>query len=87
MDQHHIIDTANMPWKRGVSEGIGYECQVLLTGHDGRPEALRFRIDEARPSIRPCIASGSFSCLNGAEFALYRLAAQINSSLADFSRL
>lgn len=39
-----------MPWKRSVSEGIAFACQVLLSGEDGGPEAMRFRFDDC-PSV------------------------------------
>jgi hypothetical protein len=39
-----------MPWKRGSTEGIAFDCQVLLSGEDGGPEALRFRFDDC-PSV------------------------------------
>ena len=67
MDQHYIIDTATMPWKRGVSEGIGYECQVLLDGHDGGPEVLRFRMDECASVYAHMHLTSQFQLLlNGA---------------------
>jgi hypothetical protein len=50
MHQSYIVDSANAPWKRSASEGITFECQVLLSGEDGGPEALRFRFDDC-PSI------------------------------------
>jgi len=50
MQQHYIVDTAKAPWKRGVTEGLGFACQVLLSGEDGGPEALRFRFDDC-PSV------------------------------------
>lgn len=50
MQSTYIVDSARAPWKRGSSEGIGYECQVLLNGEDGGPEALRFRFDDC-PSV------------------------------------
>jgi hypothetical protein len=46
MDQYYVIDAANTPWKRGSSDGVGYDCQVLLSGEDGGPEALHFRMDD-----------------------------------------
>lgn len=45
-----IVDAAHAPWRRGTTEGIGFECQVLLDGRDGGPEALRFRFDPC-PSV------------------------------------
>ncbi|MEQ1773668.1 MAG: hypothetical protein ABL891_07775 [Burkholderiales bacterium] len=50
MQQSYIIDSAAAPWKRGASEGIAFSCQVLLSGEDGGPEALRFRFDDC-PSV------------------------------------
>jgi len=50
MRNTYIVDSARAPWKRGSSEGIAYACQVLLTGEDGGPEALRFRFDDC-PSV------------------------------------
>ena len=48
--QHYIVDAAKAPWKRSSSEGVGFDCQVLLSGDDGGPEALRFRFDDC-PSV------------------------------------
>ena len=50
MQQSYIVDSANAPWKRSASEGVSFECQVLLSGDDGGPEALRFRFDDC-PSV------------------------------------
>jgi hypothetical protein len=50
MEQHYVVDAANEPWKRGATEGIEFACQVLLTGEDGGPEALRFRFEDC-PSV------------------------------------
>ncbi len=49
---HHcyVVDAANAPWKRSASEGITFACQVLLSGEDGGPEAMRFRFDDC-PSV------------------------------------
>ncbi|MEI8036195.1 MAG: hypothetical protein WCH96_12050 [Betaproteobacteria bacterium] len=46
----YVIDSANAAWKRSSSEGIHFECQVLLSGEDGGPEAMRFRFDDC-PSV------------------------------------
>ena len=46
----YIVDAANAPWKRGATAGLAFSCQVLLTGEDGGPEALRFRFDDC-PSV------------------------------------
>jgi hypothetical protein len=50
MQQCYVVDSANMPWKRSSTEGIAFDCQVLLSGEDGGPEALRFRFDDC-PSV------------------------------------
>jgi hypothetical protein len=50
MQRHYIVDPASVPWKRSSSEGVSFECQVLLSGEDGGPEALRFRFDDC-PSV------------------------------------
>jgi hypothetical protein len=50
MQQCYIVDSAKAPWKRGVTEGLTFACQVLLSGDDGGPEALRFRFDDC-PSV------------------------------------
>ena len=50
MQSCYIIDSANAPWKRSSTEGITFACQVLLSGEDGGPEALRFRFDDC-PSV------------------------------------
>ena len=50
MQHSYIVDSANAAWKRSASEGITFACQVLLSGEDGGPEALRFRFDDC-PSV------------------------------------
>ncbi|HEV7394066.1 MAG TPA: hypothetical protein VGO08_20680 [Burkholderiales bacterium] len=50
MQHCYIVDTANAPWKQSATEGITFACQVLLSGEDGGPEALRFRFDDC-PSV------------------------------------
>ena len=50
MGATYIVDSANAPWKRGETEGVTFACQVLLSGEDGGPEALRFRFDDT-PSV------------------------------------
>src|SRR5688572_17062388 len=50
MQDCYIVDSANAPWKRSETEGVTFECQVLLSGEDGGPEALRFRFDDC-PSV------------------------------------
>ncbi len=50
MQRSYIVDSANAPWKHSVSEGITFECQLLLSGEDGGPEAMRFRFDDC-PSV------------------------------------
>ena len=50
MQHCYVVDSAQAPWKRGATEGITFECQVLLSGEDGGPEALRFRFDDC-PSV------------------------------------
>lgn len=46
MQHYYIVDAAQAPWKRSATEGITFTCQVLLSGEDGGPEALRFRFDD-----------------------------------------
>lgn len=50
MARSYVVDSANAPWKRSESEGITFACQVLLSGEDGGPEAMRFRFDDC-PSV------------------------------------
>jgi len=50
MQHAYIVDAAKAPWKRSATEGITFACQVLLSGDDGGPEALRFRFDDC-PSV------------------------------------
>ena len=50
MQDCYIVDSAKAPWKRSETEGVTFECQVLLSGEDGGPEALRFRFDDC-PSV------------------------------------
>src|SRR5690349_6860795 len=50
MQSSYIVDSANAAWKRSATEGVTFTCQVLLSGEDGGPEALRFRFDDC-PSV------------------------------------
>ncbi|MDB5922562.1 MAG: hypothetical protein JWN13_1498 [Betaproteobacteria bacterium] len=50
MRDAYIVDAAQAPWKRSATEGVTFACQVLLSGEDGGPEALRFRFDDC-PSV------------------------------------
>jgi hypothetical protein len=50
MRRSYIVDSANAPWKQSSSEGITFACQLLLSGEDGGPEAMRFRFDDC-PSV------------------------------------
>jgi hypothetical protein len=50
MQQRYVVDAAAVPWKRSATEGVTFDCQVLLSGEDGGPEALRFRFDDC-PSV------------------------------------
>lgn len=50
MQNSYVVDPAKAPWKRSTSEGVTFACQVLLSGADGGPEALRFRFDDC-PSV------------------------------------
>src|SRR6478672_7023267 len=50
MQHSYLVDSANAPWKCSSSEGVSFACQVLLSGADGGPEALRFRFDDC-PSV------------------------------------
>ena len=50
MKASYVVDSANAPWKRSSSEGVAFECQLLLPGDDGGPEAMRFRFDDC-PSV------------------------------------
>ena len=49
MPQEYIVDPNRVPWKRSQTEGIAFQCQVLLSGEDGGPEALRLQFD-------PCLS-------------------------------
>jgi hypothetical protein len=46
----YIVEPAATPWRDGQIANIKFKCQILLSGADGGPEALRFRFD-ACPSI------------------------------------
>src|SRR5687768_14551706 len=50
MQHCYIVDAEKAPWKCSATEGITFSCQVLLSGEDGGPEALRFRFDDC-PSV------------------------------------
>src|SRR6187402_2500839 len=50
MEQCYIVDVARLPWKHSSLEGLTFKGQVLLSGHDGGPEALRFCFDDC-PSM------------------------------------
>jgi hypothetical protein len=42
----YIVEPAAIPWRNGQVAGISFKCQILLSGVDGGPEALRFRFDD-----------------------------------------
>src|SRR5271167_28621 len=46
----YIVEPAAIPWRQGQVAGITFKCQILLSGTDGGPEALRFRFDPC-PSV------------------------------------
>ncbi len=50
MSPSQIVNAQQIPWKRSVSEGVRFDCQVLMAGEDGGPEALRFKFDDC-PSV------------------------------------
>lgn len=50
MSRSYIVDAATAAWRQSESEGVTFQCQVLLDGEDGGPEALRFRFDDC-PSV------------------------------------
>lgn len=45
MLKQYVVNAAKVPWKPSETEGLTFQCQVLLDGDDGGPEALRFRFD------------------------------------------
>ncbi|HEX2172611.1 MAG TPA: hypothetical protein VHL09_09220 [Dehalococcoidia bacterium] len=49
MLRDYVVDAAQVPWKSSQTEGITFRCQVLLSGSDGGPEALRLQFD-------PCLS-------------------------------
>lgn len=50
MLDEYVVEPAAIPWRQGQVAGIAFKCQVLLSGTDGGPEALRFRFDPC-PSV------------------------------------
>jgi hypothetical protein len=50
MAEEYIVEPEEIPWREGRVAGITFKCQVLLSGADGGPEALRFRFDPC-PSV------------------------------------
>jgi hypothetical protein len=46
----YIVEPTAIPWRKGQVAGITFQCQILLNGADGGPEALHFRFDDC-PSI------------------------------------
>lgn len=50
MLNEYIVEPAAIPWRNGQVAGISFKCQILLSGADGGPEALRFRFDDC-PAI------------------------------------
>jgi hypothetical protein len=50
MAVEYIAEPGVIPWRSGQVAGITFKCQVLLSGVDGGPEALRFRFDPC-PSV------------------------------------
>jgi len=50
VSNEYIVEPAAIPWRQGQVAGITFKCQILLSGADGGPEALRFRFDPC-PSV------------------------------------
>jgi hypothetical protein len=50
MLHEYIVDPAAVSWRKGQVAGLTFQCQVLLNGADGGPEALHFRFDDC-PSV------------------------------------
>jgi hypothetical protein len=50
MVNEYLVEPAVIPWRQGHVADISFECQILLSGDDGGPEALRFRFDDC-PSV------------------------------------
>jgi hypothetical protein len=48
--QEYIVDPNTIAWRDGQVAGITFKCQILLSGDDGGPEALRFRFADC-PSV------------------------------------
>ena len=50
MLSEYIVEPDAIPWRKGQVADITFQCQILLSGADGGPEALHFRFD-ACPSV------------------------------------
>ena len=50
MLSEYIVEPAAIPWRKGRVAGLNFQCQILLSGADGGPEALHFRFEDC-PSI------------------------------------
>lgn len=50
MLNEYVVEPGVIPWRAGELAGIRFKAQILLSGADGGPEALRFRFDDC-PSV------------------------------------
>ena len=48
MLSEYIVDPSSIAWCDGSVAGVTFKCQILLSGVDGGPEALRFRFNDCR---------------------------------------
>jgi len=69
-DEHYVVDVANLPWRPGVTEGVVFRGQILLSGDDGGPEAFRFRFEPCRAVHAHMHLVSQFQLLIGGEMEL-----------------
>lgn len=72
MTELYTVDAATVPWIRGETEGLTFACQVLLSGEDGGPEAMRFRFDPSPSVYAHMHLTSQFQVLVGGEMEMPR---------------
>ena len=70
MLKEYIVDPTELPWHRGETEGRSYQCQVLLDGTDGGPEAIRFQVDPTLSMYAHMHLTSQFQLLLGGSMEL-----------------
>lgn len=68
--EYYVVEAADLPWRPGVTEGVKFRGQILLSGHDGGPEAFRFQFEPCRAVHAHMHLVSQFQLLIGGEMEI-----------------